>query len=121
MQSQTAGVDGMVPGSRVEAIIGVARVQDFSTATEVLKAKVMTFVNQIAEIVHGVVSEFHGAANKKNGDTFLLIWRISGLEDEYAERLADFSSIAFAKILGAVHRSPTLATYRGHPGLQQRL
>merc|ERR1719478_890485 len=121
MQSQTAGVDGMVPGSRVEAIIGVARVQDFSTATEVLKEKVMTFVNQIAEIVHGVVSEFHGAANKNNGDTFLLIWRISGLEVAMVSRMADMSTIAFARILGAVHQSPILANYRGHPALQQRL
>merc|ERR1719478_346109 len=108
MQSQTAGVDGMVPGSRVEAIIGVARIRDFSTATEVLSSKVMTFVNQCAEIVHGVVSEYHGAANKNNGDTFLLVWRLGGLEDAMVSRMADFSSIAFAKILGAVHQSPIL-------------
>lgn len=119
--SESAGVNGMVPGERVEAIIGVARIRDFSVATEVLKAKVMTFVNQIAEIVHGVVSEFHGAANKNNGETFMLIWRISGLEDAMASRMADFSTIAFAKILGAIYRSPCLASYRGHPALQQRL
>lgn len=119
--SDSAGVNGMVEGVRVEAIIGVVRIQDFSTATEVLKGKVMTFVNQIAEIVHGVVSEFHGAANKNNGDTFLVVWRISGLEDVQVSRMADFSTIAFAKILGAVHRSPLLATYRGHPAMQQRL
>jgi len=117
----SAGVDGMVPGSRVEAIIGVARIGDFSTATEVLKSNVMTFVNQIAEIVHGVVSEFHGAANKNNGDTFMVVWRISGLEDEVVSRMADFSAIAFGKILGALHSSPVLATYRRHPGLQQRI
>merc|ERR1719408_115976 len=51
----------------------------------------------------------------------MLIWRTSDVEDAYAERMADFSIIAFAKILGAVHRSPTLSTYRGHPALQQRL
>ena len=45
---------------------------------EVLQNKVMTFVNQIAEIVHGVVDEFHGAANKNNGDTFLMIWTVRG-------------------------------------------
>jgi class 3 adenylate cyclase len=111
----------MIQGERVEAIIGLAKIKDFSTATEVLKARVMTFVNQIAEIVHGVVSEYHGAANKNNGDTFLVIWRISGIEDTMKSRLSDMSTIAFAKILGAVHRSPVLASYRGHPALQQRL
>jgi len=119
--SDSAGVNAMIPGTRVECILGLARIGDFSTATEVLKAKVMTFVNQIAEIVHGVVSEFHGAANKNNGDTFVLIWRCLGLEEEGVSRMADMSTIAFAKILGALHRSATLASYRGHPALQQRL
>merc|ERR1711957_407478 len=31
------------------------------------------------------------------------------------------SVVTLARILGAVHQSPTLAVYRGHPGLQQRL
>merc|ERR1719487_1118781 len=29
--------------------------------------------------------------------------------------------MAFAKILGALHKAPILAAYRRHPGLQQRL
>merc|ERR1719424_1745805 len=29
--------------------------------------------------------------------------------------------MAFAKMLGAIHRAPVLAGYRSHPGLQQRL
>jgi len=115
------GVNAMIPGKRVEAIIGQARVRDFSTATEVLQQKVMTFVNQIAEIVHGVVDEFHGSANKNNGDTFLLIWRDPNEGSETSKRFADMSVVALARILGAVHQSPTLAVYRGHPGLQQRL
>merc|ERR1712113_1349402 len=36
-------------------------------------------------------------------------------------KLADMSMLAFTRILGAVHRSPVLAEYRSHPGLQQRL
>jgi len=121
--SNTAVVDAMIPGERVECIVAVARIRDFSTATEVLQAKVMTFVNQIAEVVHGVVDEFHGAANKNNGETFLLVWNISGLGDEIQlrSRLSEMSLIAFAKIVGAIQRSPLLAKYRQHPGLQQRL
>jgi len=117
----SSGVNAMIPGSRVECIIGNARIRDFSFATEVLQARVMKFVNQIAEVVHGIVNEFHGAANKNMGDTFLIIWRTAGLEPVFRERLADLSLIAFAHILGCVHESPTLAHYRGHPGLQQRL
>jgi class 3 adenylate cyclase len=118
----SACVDAMIEGKRVECIIGAARIRDFSTATEVLQAKVMTFVNQIAEIVHGVVDEFHGYASKQSGDFFLMIWKkkqdMTQLE---LRKLADMSMLAFARILGAVHRSSVLSSYRGHPGLQQRL
>eukprot|EP00747_Dinoflagellata_sp_TGD_P090106 gnl/TRDRNA2_/TRDRNA2_164576_c1_seq1.p1 gnl/TRDRNA2_/TRDRNA2_164576_c1~~gnl/TRDRNA2_/TRDRNA2_164576_c1_seq1.p1 ORF type:complete len:371 (+),score=43.69 gnl/TRDRNA2_/TRDRNA2_164576_c1_seq1:108-1115(+) len=111
----------MIPGVRVDCIVGSVRIRDFSTMVEVLQAKVMTFVNQVAEIIHGVVDEFHGAANKNNGETFLLIWRTANFEPDQVSKFADMSVLAFTRILGAVHRSSVLATYRGHPGLQQRL
>merc|ERR1719240_1593368 len=120
----------MIEGSRVDCIVGNCRIRDFSIATEVLQGKVMTFVNLIAEIVHGVVDEFHGAANKNNGDMFLMIWRNSSIvhlgmskSKQLAMRAkqADMAMLAFTRIMAAVHRSGTLASYRGHPGLQQRL
>mmetsp|Transcript_29578 Transcript_29578/g.83111 ORF Transcript_29578/g.83111 Transcript_29578/m.83111 type:complete len:862 (+) Transcript_29578:2-2587(+) len=118
----SACVDAMIEGIRVECIIGATRIRDFGTATEVLQSKVMTFVNQIAEIVHGVIDEFHGYASKNNGDFFLMIWRkTAGMDATKLSKLADMSMLAFTRILGAVHRSPVLAGYRGHPGLQQRL
>jgi class 3 adenylate cyclase len=43
----------------------------------------MLFVNEIGEIVHGVVDQFSGAANKNIGDAFLLVWKIN---DEDVER-----------------------------------
>eukprot|EP00971_Amphidinium_carterae_P098927 1956409-Amphidinium_carterae.1 len=52
--SASAGVNAMIPGSHVESLIGIVRVLHFSTAVEVLRAGIMTFVNQVAEIVHGV-------------------------------------------------------------------
>lgn len=115
----TAGVNVMVTGTHVDCIVGVVRVGHFSVATEVLQAKIMTFVNRIAEIVHGVINEYHGAANKNNGDTFLIIWRID--QHDFFSRIAEMSIVAFSKILGVVHKSKVLAAYRTHPGLQQRL
>jgi len=117
-------VDAMIPGTRVECIIGVVRIRNFSVANEVLQEKIMTFGNQIAEIVHGVCNEFHGAPNKNNGDTFLIIWRMEGEEDGAVGRrkqLAEMSVTSFATILGSLHSSRLLAEYRRHPGLQQRL
>ncbi|CAK9039981.1 unnamed protein product [Durusdinium trenchii] len=86
--SATAGVNAMVPGSKVDAIIGFCNIRHFMEATEVLKEKVMLFVNQVGEIVHGCedlsedqvggVDDFHGAPNRNIGDAFLVIWRLSG-------------------------------------------
>lgn len=119
--SDTAGVNAMVPGTTVECVIGLARIRNFSIANEVLKTKIMHFVNQIAEIVHGVVDGSHGAANKNNGDTFLIIWRLEEVEQHKRSRCADLALLAFSQVLGSLHASPVLADYRGHPGLQMRL
>lgn len=132
--ADSAGVNAMVPGTRLECVIGMARVCDFSVAVEVLQSKIMNFVNQISEIVHGVCSAMHGAPNKNLGETFLVIWRmeqpIVSLESSedpevlvtpHSRRVAEMSVVAFAKVLGALHESPVLATYRGHPGLQYKM
>lgn len=37
----------------------------------------MLFVNEIGEIVHGVVDLYSGAANKNIGDAFLLVWKFT--------------------------------------------
>lgn len=117
----SACIDVMKLGRKVECIVCRVRIQDFSIATEVLQAKVMTFANQVAEIVHGVVDEFHGSANKNNGDTFLLIWRLPERDEGKIARVADMSVFTLAKIFASVHKSPVLAQYRTHPGLQKRL
>lgn len=119
----TGGINIMSDGRRCDCILGIARIGHFHTATEVLQAKIMTFVNEIAEIVHGVVDEFQGAPNKNNGETFLLVWQLAqGPElTTKKQRLLDMSVIAFTKVVYSVHRSPVLARYRRHPGLQQRL
>mmetsp|Transcript_9285 Transcript_9285/g.21797 ORF Transcript_9285/g.21797 Transcript_9285/m.21797 type:complete len:978 (+) Transcript_9285:158-3091(+) len=119
--SDTVVINAMIPGTIVNCIIGVCRVRDFSIATEVLQSKINAFVNLIAEIIHGVADEFSGAPNKNNGDTFLVIWRVDQQDKLMTKRMAELSIVAFAKILGSVHRSPVLASYRQHPGLQFRL
>lgn len=119
----SSGINAMVPGRPVECILGVIRVANFAVATEVLQTKIMTFGNQIAEIVHGVAHEFQGASNRNNGDWFLVIWQLSReMQNEGSElRVAESSIVACSVILGALHRSPLLAVYRGHPRLQMKL
>merc|ERR1719504_110672 len=62
--SESSALNAMIPGQKVEAIFGFCDIRNFTDATEVLQDQVMMFVNQISEIVHSIVDEHQGAANK---------------------------------------------------------
>merc|ERR1711972_56169 len=111
----SAGVNAMVPGQKVDAIIGFCNIRNFADATEVLKEKVMLFVNQVGEIVHGCVDDYHGAPNKNIGDSFLLVWRLSGSSADKQTKLADMAMMSFVKIVAEINKSRVLAAYRAHP------
>jgi class 3 adenylate cyclase len=86
----------------------------------------MTFVNQVAEVLHGVVSAYNGAPAKNNSDMFLAVWtidesRMHGEGDACISKLSDMAILAWVLILGGINRSATLAIYRTHPGIQMRL
>lgn len=122
MQGQgggSAGVNAMVPGQKVEAIIGFCTIRHFALAVEVLKERAMLFVNQVSEIVHGCVDDYHGAPNKNTGEAFLLVWRLTVAER--VTKIADMAMMSFAKIVAELNKSRVLAVYRRHPELQQRL
>lgn len=117
----TAGVNAMVPGQKVDAIVGFCHIRHFAHATQVLKEKVMLFVNQVGEIVHGCVDDYHGAPNKNMGDAFLLVWRLSGVPHDRQKKLADMAIMSYVRIIAEVNKSPVLAEYRDHPGMLQRV
>jgi hypothetical protein len=83
---QGGEVDPMLPGKKMMAIFGFCDIRNFTDATEVLQQGVMVFVNEIAEIVHGTVDHYSGAANKNIGDAFLLVWKFRP-EDYYLDHL----------------------------------
>jgi len=76
----------------------------------------MGFVNDIGEIVHGMVDKYSGSANKNIGDAFLLVWKypkedliideITGdmrvKECARVSQLSDMSCIAFVLLIAAL-------------------
>lgn len=68
-------VNPMLPGRKTIAVFGFCDIRSFTDATEVLQEGVMLFVNEIGEIVHGIVDRYMGQANKNIGDAFLLVWK----------------------------------------------
>ena len=70
--------------------VGFCDIRNFTDATEELQEGVMLFVNEIGEIVHGIVDRYSGAANKNIGDAFLLVWKFdedSMIADEETEEI----------------------------------
>lgn len=68
----------------------------------------MLFVNRIAHILHGIVVQCAGTANKNIGDAFLLTWKIDDdqvgrtlsnrpVPDSKNSQLADQALLCFCK------------------------
>jgi len=132
MKHSDGGLNAMVDGRKINAIFGFCDIRQFTDATEILREKVMVFVNQIAEIVHGIVDQFAGAANKNIGDAFLLVWKfperdVGRGEKEQVDdpnvisKMADMSVMAFLKIIAAISKSSVLAEYRDNKELSERI
>lgn len=94
----------------------------------------MLFVNEVADIVHGLVDRYSGAANKNIGDAFLLVWKFNAddvEEDENGElvtkqngrnaQYADMSVISFLKIIADIRKSHKLERYSQNKELLEKL
>lgn len=128
-------VDPMIEGNKVVGIYGFCDIRNFTDTTEELQEGVMMFVNEIAQVVHGVVDKYLGAANKNIGDAFLLVWKFS--KDEFflddsdkivrnpdsvrAKYLPDLSLLSFLKILAKVNKDPVMLKYRTNAKLLARM
>ncbi|OMJ72818.1 hypothetical protein SteCoe_28655 [Stentor coeruleus] len=135
MQKGGGEVDPMIPGKRTHCIFGFCDIRDFADATEVLQQEVLSYVNEVAYIVHKTVDYFSGSANKNIGDAFLLVWKFPDnllqisedsknyvlAKDQFVHQLADMSVISFLKIIAEIHKNPKILKYKNHPGLNSRL
>jgi class 3 adenylate cyclase len=87
-------------GKKIKSIFGFCDVRNFTDTTECLQEEVMLFVNRIAHILHSIVVQCSGSANKNIGDAFLLTWKV----DEKAKpgktaALADQALLTFCLAL----------------------
>jgi class 3 adenylate cyclase len=128
-------MDPMIEGKKVVGIYGFCDIRNFTDATEELQEGVMMFVNEIAQVVHGIVDKYLGAANKNIGDAFLLVWKFSNDEfflDENngivrnpesarTKYLPDLSLLSFLKIMAKVNKDPAMLKYRTNQRLISRM
>ena len=133
MQRGSGDVDPMIPGKKSLCIFGFCDIRNFTDATEILQKDVMVFVNEIAHVVHKIVDNFSGNANKNIGDAFLLVWKfpeefvlnenqqLKLSNHNFVRQLADMSVISFLKIIAEINKNPKILKYKEHPGLNQRM
>eukprot|EP00606_Chrysophyceae_sp_TOSAG23-5_P000943 GSChrysophyteH2.ASY1.ANO1.1063.1 assembled CDS len=81
-------------GHMIHSIFGFCDVRQFTDTTECLQEEVMLFVNRIGHILHSIVVQCSGAANKNIGDAFLLTWKL----EERWEFIINFSSASTARL-----------------------
>ena len=127
MQKNSSGeVNPMIPGKKVCAIYGFCDIRNFTDTTEILQEKVMVFVNEIAEVVHELTSEYGGSANKNIGDAFLLVWKFQDrfcytskktkelqvYNCEQVNQLCDMALISIILVLAKIYKSKTFDKYR---------
>ncbi len=118
--NQGGDIDPLIAGKKVMAVYGFCDIRNFTDSTEVLEEDVMIFVNEIAEIVHGITTDHLGSANKNIGDAFLLVWKFdeSLIEEDLitgeiklregnfsVNQIVDLALIAFLKIQKQIHKS----------------
>lgn len=118
--NQGGDIDPLIAGKKVMAVYGFCDIRNFTDSTEVLEENVMIFVNEIAEIVHGITTDHLGSANKNIGDAFLLVWKFDEdmtirnpetgdikLKDKNhaVTQIMDLALIAFIKIQKQIHKS----------------
>ena len=131
-------INPIIPGKKVMGIYGFCDIRNFTDTTEILKEKVMVFVNQVAEIVHQITADYCGGANKNIGDAFLLVWKfekqfIKEVTNKQGKielklkkinrvrQICDLALICFIRILIEINKSFKLAVYRQHKELNARM
>ena len=121
----------MGKGNKIVSIFGFCDVRQFTDTTECLQEEVMLFVNRIAHILHSIVAQCSGAANKNIGDAFLLTWKLENDDEQAKTALADQALLAFCKTMIELGRyqdficdfsvAATARLYKRFPGYKVRI
>jgi class 3 adenylate cyclase len=107
-KSEGGRLNLIADGLMIRSIFGFCDVRQFTDTTECLQEEVMLFVNRIAHILHSIVVQCSGSANKNIGDAFLLTWKLNeGITQEQEANLADQALLCFCKALIELSRYQT--------------
>ena len=113
----------MIPGNKINAIFMVVKLNRFVDYTEVLRSNLTDFLNKVSSTVHQCAFRWDGWANKSNGNTYVITWKLPDLEaaqndaersenlQEQRTEMADKSLIAAIKIVSEIRRANQFNAY----------
>ncbi len=99
LNSDTVVFNPSVPGKKVYALFGFAGINEFDHLLQSLDKEVMTFINDIAFVLHNEVNRWglgdSGQCNKNLGGAFLMVFRIGDF-DEVRKKNEDAKKVLFS-------------------------
>lgn len=112
-------------------IFMICRINKYVEYTEVLKTHTTVFLNKIVGILHECATRWDGAANKTEGDKYLITWKLPNTENqtdneknewlmEQKTEMADKSLIAAVKIVSEMRRASQFASFYKKSGMHSR-
>ncbi|CRG95566.1 adenylyl cyclase alpha, putative [Plasmodium gallinaceum] len=84
--NEQENINLLVNGEIVYSVFAFCDIRNFTEITEILKEKIMIFINLIAEIIHECCDFYGGSINKNIGDAFLLVWKCKKNKYTYEEK-----------------------------------
>ena len=121
----------MRPGTKVDIVIAICKIQDLAEIADTLNEEVTGFVNRVASIVHLSVCHWGGSIAKNDCmGMFVAIWKLPDIGDRDANQesesnpalrrtdIANRALIAFVKIIAEIRRSAELEALKANPKIQ---
>lgn len=129
-------------GKKVICLYGFADIKMFTEVSEKLKEDVITFINEIANILSPIIDYHTGGTNKNLGEAFLFVWRFREQDTtivwdydpdgnlrqnvklkEFADKnnlitsRCDLALLSFIKCIIQVYQAPNMNKYKTDPRL----
>ena len=124
-------------GKKVICLFGFADIKMFTEVSDKLKEDVITFINEIANILSPIVDYHTGGTNKNLGEAFLFVWKFRDEDTttvfdydpegklrknvklkEFADKnnsitsRCDLALLSFIKCIIQVHQAPNMDKYK---------
>ncbi|KAI4835954.1 hypothetical protein MKS88_005173 [Plasmodium brasilianum] len=81
-------VNLLINGEVVYSVFSFCDIRNFTEITEILKEKIMIFINLVAKIIHECCDFYGGSINKNIGDAFLLVWKYK--KEDFSNKKRNF-------------------------------